>query len=148
MDHLKTFRSWANSLFCRLTNERLEDGRGIKNCIFHAAEPLVHPEMTLATTAATMRHEPIFRSIAVRTVTVLTAAALVVLIGAFAGGFVSGLAGFGTGLVAVGIWLRVIQPTTAATLVVVCSVVSQATGTRTGSSRDDRAVPFGHFGHS
>ena len=99
-----------------------------------------HPRMTPATAVATMRHEPIFRSIAVRTVTVLTAAALVVLIGAFAGGFVSGLAGFGTGLVALGIWLHVIQPTTAATLVVVCSVVSQATGTTTGSSRYGRAV--------
>jgi hypothetical protein len=42
--------------------------------------------MTPATAVATLRHEPIFRSIAVRTVTVLTAAALVVLIGAFAGG--------------------------------------------------------------
>ena len=51
---------------------------------------------------------------------------LVVLAGAFAGGFVSGLAGFGTGLVALGIWLHVLAPITAATLVVVCSVVSQA----------------------
>ena len=56
----------------------------------------------------------------------LSAAMLVVLGGAFAGGFVSGLAGFGTGLVALGIWLHVLSPPTAATLVVVCSVVSQA----------------------
>ena len=55
----------------------------------------------------------------------LTAAALVVLGGAFAGGFVSGLAGFGTGLVALGIWLHVLAPAPAATLVVICSVVSQ-----------------------
>jgi uncharacterized protein len=47
-------------------------------------------------------------------------------IGAFAGGFVSGLAGFGTGLTALGFWLHVISPQLAATLVVVCSVVSQA----------------------
>lgn len=56
----------------------------------------------------------------------LSASTLVVLAGAVAGGFVSGLAGFGTGLVALGIWLHVLAPATAATLVVVCSVVSQA----------------------
>jgi uncharacterized membrane protein YfcA len=55
----------------------------------------------------------------------LTAASLVVLAGAFAGGFISGLAGFGTGLVALGIWLHVIDPAPAATLSAVCSVVSQ-----------------------
>lgn len=55
----------------------------------------------------------------------LTSAALVVLGGAFAGGFVSGLAGFGTGLVALGIWLHVLEPAPAATLVAVCSVVAQ-----------------------
>ena len=54
----------------------------------------------------------------------LTAASLVVLGGAFAGGFVSGLAGFGTGLMALGIWLYVLEPATAATLVALCSVVS------------------------
>lgn len=51
--------------------------------------------------------------------------ALTVATGAFAGGFVSGLAGFGTGLVALGIWLHVVPPTTAATLVAICSVLSQ-----------------------
>ena len=56
----------------------------------------------------------------------VSAATLVVLAGAFAGGFVSGLAGFGTGLVALGIWLHVLAPATAVTLAVVCSVVSQA----------------------
>lgn len=45
--------------------------------------------------------------------------------GAFAGGFVSGLAGFGTGLVALGIWLHAIEPAPAATLVAICSVVAQ-----------------------
>jgi hypothetical protein len=53
-------------------------------------------------------------------------AALVVTAGALIGGFVSGLAGFGTGLAALGIWLHVIEPIPAATLVAVCSVVSQA----------------------
>ena len=55
----------------------------------------------------------------------LTPAALVILGGAFAGGFVSGLAGFGTGLVTLGIWLHVLEPAPAATLVAVCSVVAQ-----------------------
>jgi hypothetical protein len=41
------------------------------------------------------------------------------------GGFVSGLAGFGTGLVALGIWLHVVSPATAAALVVICSVAAQ-----------------------
>jgi uncharacterized protein len=48
-----------------------------------------------------------------------------VLAGAFAGGFVSGLAGFGTGLVALGIWLHALPPAAAATLVVACSVFAQ-----------------------
>ena len=54
------------------------------------------------------------------------AAAAVVAVGAFAGGFVSGLAGFGTGLVALGIWLHVVAPAPAATLVAICSVAAQA----------------------
>jgi hypothetical protein len=41
------------------------------------------------------------------------------------GGFVSGLAGFGTGLVALGIWLHVIPPATATALVLICSVAAQ-----------------------
>src|SRR5256885_319579 len=48
-----------------------------------------------------------------------------VLLGAFVGGLVSGLAGFGTGLTALGIWLQTIDPPLAAPLVVICSVVSQ-----------------------
>nr|WP_294523862.1 sulfite exporter TauE/SafE family protein [uncultured Rhodopila sp.] len=55
----------------------------------------------------------------------LTAATLVVLGGAFAGGFVSGLAGFGTALMALGIWLHVLDPAIAAVLVVICSVFAQ-----------------------
>ena len=50
---------------------------------------------------------------------------LIVFLGALAGGFVSGLAGFGTGLTALGIWLHVMQPSLASSLVVVCSVVAQ-----------------------
>jgi uncharacterized protein len=50
----------------------------------------------------------------------------IVILGALAGGFVSGLAGFGTGITALGIWLYALEPTVAATLVVICSVVSQA----------------------
>lgn len=49
----------------------------------------------------------------------------IVMAGALSGGFVAGLAGFGTGLVAVGIWLHALPPAVAASLVVICSVVSQ-----------------------
>ncbi|MDP4025909.1 sulfite exporter TauE/SafE family protein [Methylobacterium sp. NEAU 140] len=52
-------------------------------------------------------------------------AALVVTAGAFAGGFVSGLTGFGTGIVALGLWLHVLEPVQAATLVAACSVTAQ-----------------------
>lgn len=45
--------------------------------------------------------------------------------GAFAGGFVSGLAGFGTALMALGIWLYVLPPAVAVPLVLICSVVAQ-----------------------
>lgn len=53
----------------------------------------------------------------------LTIAVLV--FGAVAGGFVSGLAGFGTALIALGVWLNVLPPGIAGTLVIICSVVSQ-----------------------
>jgi uncharacterized protein len=46
-------------------------------------------------------------------------------LGALAGGFVSGLAGFGTGLVALGIWLYVLPPSIAVPLVVICSIIAQ-----------------------
>lgn len=47
------------------------------------------------------------------------------LFGALAGGFVSGLAGFGTALMALGIWLYVLPPAMAVPLVLICSVVAQ-----------------------
>jgi len=46
-------------------------------------------------------------------------------LGALAGGFVSGLAGFGTALMALGIWLYVLPPSLAVPLVLICSVVGQ-----------------------
>ncbi len=54
-----------------------------------------------------------------------TVAIVMLLLGAFAGGFVSGLAGFGTGLMALGIWLHVVTPTVAVSLVTICSIISQ-----------------------
>ncbi len=45
--------------------------------------------------------------------------------GALAGGFVSGLAGFGTALMALGIWLYVLPPSQAVPLVLICSVIAQ-----------------------
>jgi uncharacterized membrane protein YfcA len=50
---------------------------------------------------------------------------LLVVAGALLAGFVNGLAGFGTGLVALGLWLHVIEPQLAAPLVVICSVIAQ-----------------------
>src|SRR5580658_6888529 len=49
----------------------------------------------------------------------------ILFLGALAGGFVAGLAGFGTALMALGIWLYVLPPTTAVPLVLICSVVAQ-----------------------
>src|SRR6516164_428824 len=49
----------------------------------------------------------------------------IVTLGALAGGFVSGLAGFGTGITAIAVWLYVVSPPVAASLVVVCSVIAQ-----------------------
>jgi len=46
--------------------------------------------------------------------------------GALAGGFVSGLAGFGTALMALWIWLYLMPPSLAVPLVLVCSVVGQS----------------------
>ena len=48
------------------------------------------------------------------------------LIGALAGGFVSGLAGFGTALMTLGIWLYVLPPASAVQLVLICSIVAQS----------------------
>ena len=56
----------------------------------------------------------------------MTTAVLVVLfLGALAGGFVSGLAGFGTALMALGTWLYVLPPSVAVPLVLICSIVAQ-----------------------
>ena len=53
------------------------------------------------------------------------AADALLFLGALAGGFVSGLAGFGTALMALGIWLYVLPPSLAVPLVLVCSVIAQ-----------------------
>ena len=50
---------------------------------------------------------------------------LFILAGALLGGFVSGLTGFGTGMVALGLWLHVVDPLLAAPLVVICSIIGQ-----------------------
>jgi uncharacterized membrane protein YfcA len=54
-----------------------------------------------------------------------TTALVVLLLGAFGGGFVSGLAGFGTALVALGIWLYAFPPSLAVPVVLICSIVGQ-----------------------
>lgn len=53
-------------------------------------------------------------------------ATALLLLGALAGGFVSGLAGFGTALMALGIWLYVLPPSLAVPLVLICSVAAQS----------------------
>jgi uncharacterized protein len=56
----------------------------------------------------------------------MSAGALTLLMfGAFAGGFVSGLAGFGAALMALGVWLYILPPATAVPLVLICSIVGQ-----------------------
>jgi uncharacterized membrane protein YfcA len=47
-------------------------------------------------------------------------------LGALTGGFVAGLAGFGTALMALGIWLYVLPPSQAVPLILICSVVAQS----------------------
>lgn len=54
-----------------------------------------------------------------------TTAISVLIVGALAGGFVSGLAGFGTALMALGIWLYVVPPDVAVQLVLICSIIAQ-----------------------
>ncbi len=54
-----------------------------------------------------------------------TAAFVLLFLGALAGGFVSGLAGFGTALMALGIWLYALPPSVAVPLVLICSIVAQ-----------------------
>ena len=53
-----------------------------------------------------------------------TSADAVLLFGALAGGFVSGLAGFGTALMALGIWLYVLPPALAVPLVLIFLVIA------------------------
>jgi hypothetical protein len=60
-----------------------------------------------------------------RKVMMNTAAYALLFFGALAGGFVSGLAGFGTALMALGIWLYVLPPSIAVPLVLICSVIAQ-----------------------
>jgi hypothetical protein len=50
---------------------------------------------------------------------------IVILAGALAGGLVNGLTGFGTSITALGIWLYALPPTAAASLAVICSIMSQ-----------------------
>ena len=52
-------------------------------------------------------------------------AILLVVAGAFLSGFVTGLAGFGVGLTALGFWLHVMEPIVAGPLVAICSVIGQ-----------------------
>ena len=51
---------------------------------------------------------------------------ILILAGALAGGFVSGLTGFGTGITALPFWLLAVNPAIAAPLVVICSAIAQA----------------------
>ena len=50
---------------------------------------------------------------------------ILVVAGAFVGGFVAGLTGFGTGITALPLWLYAVPPVLAGPLVVVCSIVAQ-----------------------
>jgi uncharacterized membrane protein YfcA len=54
-----------------------------------------------------------------------TFALVLLLLGALAGGFVSGLAGFGTALMVLGIWLYLLPPAVVVPLVLICSIVAQ-----------------------
>jgi uncharacterized membrane protein YfcA len=54
-----------------------------------------------------------------------TFAFVLLILGALAGGFVSGLAGFGTALMTLGIWLYVLPPAVVVPLVLICSIVAQ-----------------------
>ena len=67
-----------------------------------------------------------------------------VITGAFAGGFVTGLAGFGTGLTALIFWLYVLPPHVAATLVIVVSLASQVQSlpTTIRNFEPGRLLPF------
>ncbi|WP_040818407.1 sulfite exporter TauE/SafE family protein [Litoreibacter arenae] len=53
---------------------------------------------------------------------------LILAIGAASGGFINGLAGFGTALFALGFWLQIMPPAQAVSIVVVMSVISGLQG--------------------
>ncbi len=53
---------------------------------------------------------------------------LLLVCGAAAGGFINGLAGFGTALLALGFWLQIMTPTDAVSLAVVMSIISGIPG--------------------
>lgn len=69
---------------------------------------------------------------------------LLILAGALAGGYVSGLTGFGTGLTALPFWLNAVHPVVAAPLVVVCSIIAhvQTLPTIWHTISWRRAIPF------
>ncbi|WP_050525970.1 sulfite exporter TauE/SafE family protein [Pseudorhodobacter aquimaris] len=52
----------------------------------------------------------------------------ILLVGAAAGGFINGLAGFGTALLALGFWLQIMPPISAVSMAVVMSVLSGLQG--------------------
>lgn len=70
----------------------------------------------------------------------------VLLAGAFAGGLINGLAGFGTALFALGFWLQILPPAQAVAIVVVMSVISGIQGMwvvrRDISSKPGRLMRF------
>jgi hypothetical protein len=69
---------------------------------------------------------------------------VLVLAGALAGGIVNGLTGFGTAITAMGLWLYALPPTVAASLGIICSVVSQFQTLHLvwGKINWDRVLPF------
>jgi len=73
----------------------------------------------------------------------LEAADLIVLLGAFSGGFLAGLTGFGTGLAAMPFWLIAVPPVIAAQLAVACGAMGQVQTIHTIW----HAVRWRHVGH-
>src|SRR5258708_23154875 len=74
-----------------------------------SADPLARPGMTVKNPESPMS----------------TVGLMLLFLGALASGFVAGLAGFGTALMALGIWIYVLPPSIAVPLVLICSVVAQ-----------------------
>src|SRR6266849_5532019 len=69
-------------------------------------------------------------------------ALVLLLLGALAGGFVSGLAGFGTALMALGIWLYVVPPSIAVPLALICSILGQTSTMPSFWRSIDFKLPF------